>query len=175
MRALKQHAFWSFALIALAITPFALAHAQVTVTAADPATAPQGTVSLDVTVSGSGFDSSAAVAFLVTGTTNPGGITVKKVSVKGPKKLIATIDIADTAIVDKFDIEVTLSSGRKGKGTTLFSVQAKTNDPCAVIGLDFPAFIYVQSTGTSRDIRVADSTGTCRWTSERACPPKAFP
>ena len=76
----------------------------------------QGTVSLDVTVTGNGFNSSAQVKFLVTGTADPGGITVKKVTVKGSKKLIATIDVADTAVVNKFDIEVALSNGRKGKG-----------------------------------------------------------
>ena len=47
------------------------------VTAADPSSAAQGTLSLDVAVSGSGFDSSAIVDFLVTGTTNTGGITVQ--------------------------------------------------------------------------------------------------
>lgn len=149
-------------LIALAILPLGLAHAQVEVTSADPSSASQGTVSLDVTVNGNGFDSSAEVKFLVTGTTNPGGITVKKVVVRGSKKLIATIDIADTAVVDKFDIEVTLSSGRKGKGTTLFSVQLKTNgDPCAAPGLDFPAFTYAQQSGSTQQIYVADATGTC--------------
>ena len=46
-----------------------MTHAQVTVTAADPSSAVQGTVSLDVTVTGSGFNSTASVKFLVTGTT----------------------------------------------------------------------------------------------------------
>jgi hypothetical protein len=125
MKSFKPHVLSGLALIALAFIPFGLATAQVTVTAADPAAAPQGTLSLDVIVTGSGFDSTAAVSFLVTGTTNPGGITVKKISVKNTKRLVATIDIADTAVVDKFDIEVKLSNGRKGKGTTLFSVQRK--------------------------------------------------
>lgn len=96
------------------------------VTAADPSSAPQGTISLDVAVSGNGFDSSAAVTFFVTGTTNPGGVTVKNVRFIGSKKLIATIDVADAAAVAQFDIEVRLSGGRKGKGTTLFAVQAKS-------------------------------------------------
>ena len=46
--------------------------------------------------------------------------------------------MADTAIIANFDIEVTLDSGRKGKGTTLFAIQPKTADPCAVTGLVFP-------------------------------------
>ena len=134
---------------------------QVEVTSATPAEAPQGTLSLDVTVAGNGFDSSAQVSFLVTGTINPGGIVVRKVKVTGPKKLIATIDIADTATVSKFDVEVALSGGRKGKGTSLFAVQAKTNDPCAALNLDFPAFTFWRWSGQDRQIYVADASGQC--------------
>jgi len=131
----------------------------VQVNAADPSSAPQGTMSLDVTVSGSGFDSSAQVDFLVTGTTNPGGVIVRNVRVTGPKKLVATIDVADTAVIDKFDIQVSLSGGRKGKGTSLFAVLTKTNDACAN-ALNFPSFVYVEAAGQSAT-RVADQTGKC--------------
>lgn len=114
---------WFFALLLFVSS---LAQAQdVEVNSADPSSAQQGTVDLDVEIAGSGFDNSAAVEFFVTGTTNPGGITVKNVKVRGNKKIIATIDVDDAAIVDEFDIEVSLSRGRKGKGTTLFSVQQK--------------------------------------------------
>jgi hypothetical protein len=146
----------------LALIPLGAAQAQVAVTSANPAEAPQGTISLDVTINGSGFDSTAQVTFLVTGTTNPGGITVKKVAVRGSKKLVATIDIADTAIVDKFDIEVALTSGRKGKGASLFAVQPKiNNDPCAALNLDFPAFTYRVQSAKGQQIYVADATGKC--------------
>lgn len=148
-------------LLLLALGPIGTAWAQVKVTAADPASTTQGTVSLDVTVSGSGFNSTANPRFLVAGTTDTGGVTVTKVVVHGSNKLVATIDVAETASVSKFDIEVTLSSGRKGKGTTLFSVQAKTNDPCTRPGLEFPAFTYWRQSGTSRQLFVADATGTC--------------
>jgi len=165
MKSFKPYVLSGIALIALALVPFGLATAQVTVTAAEPAAAPQGTLSLDVTVSGNGFDSTAAVSFFVSGTADPGGIAVKKVAVRGSKKLVATIDIAAAAVVDKFDIEVRLSNGRKGKGTTLFTVQAKSpnNDPCAAPTIDFPAFTYVVTTGVSRStgIYVADATGQC--------------
>jgi hypothetical protein len=42
-------------------------------------------------------------------------------------ELVTTIDVADGAVLTNFDIQVTLDSGRKGKGTTLFSVKAKPN------------------------------------------------
>jgi hypothetical protein len=165
MNTFKQHALTSLALLVIALSPVGATWAQqVTVTAADPASALQGTLSLDVAISGSGFDSTAQVEFLATGTTDPGGITVRKVVAKGSRKLVATIDIADTALVDKFDIEVTLTSGRKGKGTTLFTVQAKTTgsvDPCSTPGLDFPAFTYSKNTGSTRYLYMADSTGVC--------------
>src|SRR5262245_18918623 len=115
--------------VSLLLSPAAQTAPPIQVTAANPNSAAQGTLSLDVEVSGSGFDSSAAVDFLVTGTTNPGGIAVKKVVVVGSKKLIATIDVADSAVVASFDIQVTQSGGRKGKGTTLFAVQKAGSQP----------------------------------------------
>jgi hypothetical protein len=157
----RKHWVALFALVLLALGPVGAAWAQVLVTAADPSSATQGTTSLDVTISGSGFDSTAQVQFLVTGTENYGGIVVKKVSVRSSKRLVATIDVADTAVVDRFDIAVTLSGDRKGKGTTLFAVLRKTNDPCAVDGLDFPAFVFARASGTTQELAVSDATGTC--------------
>jgi hypothetical protein len=152
--------------LALAVAmflPATVSAQEVQVTSANPPEAPQGTLSLDVTVAGSGFDSSAQVEFLVTGTTNSGGITVRKVKVTGPKKLIATIDVADSAVIDKFDVQVSLSGGRKGKGTSLFTVLAKgSNDPCAAPGIDFPAFTFRGATESTEEvIYVADASGTC--------------
>lgn len=163
MNIVRNRHFSTLILGVLWLLPLGAAQAQVAVTSADPSSAPQGTVSLDVTVNGNGFDNSAAVSFLVTGTTNPGGITVKKVSVRGSRKLIATIEIADTAVVSNFDIQVELSGGRKGKGTSLFAVIPKVNsgDPCAAPGLDFPAFVYWQQSGSDQQIYIADSTGNC--------------
>ena len=162
MKTLKHLGFATFALLMLALAPLGVAEAQVKVTAATPASTYQGTVSLDVVVNGSGFDRTAKVQFLVSGTTNPGGITVRKVVFNSSSQLVTTIDVADTANIANFDIVVMLDSGRKGKGTTLFAVKSKTTDPCAKAGIDFPAFIYWVITGSSsRDMYVADSTGTC--------------
>ena len=161
MNLTRQIALSTLSLLMLALAPGGAAWAQVLVSSADPSSAAQGTVSLDVTINGSGFDNTAAVKFLVTGTTDTGGITVKKVNVRSAKRMIVTIDVADTAIVNKFDIEVTLSGGRKGKGTTLFAVLRKTNDPCAVVDITFPAFTYRQVNATTGTIFVADATGKC--------------
>src|SRR5688572_450057 len=114
---MKRCKMLSLLALVLALLPVTYAAPPVMVTAADPASTIQGTLSLDVAVSGSGFDNSAAVKFLVTGTSDTGGVTVKKVTFGSSKKLIATIDVAESAVVNKFDIEVILSQGRKGKGT----------------------------------------------------------
>ena len=116
-------------LLVLGLAPIGAAVAQIKVTAAMPASAVQGTISLDVVVSGSGFNSSAKVQYFVTGTTNPGGITVKKVVYRNSNELVTTVDVADMAVLANFDIQVTLSNGRKGKGTTLFSVKPKPGNP----------------------------------------------
>jgi hypothetical protein len=92
------------------------------VASADPSVAEQGTVNLDVVIGGRGFDQSAHAQFFVTGSTNPGGITVNSTAFRGPKKLVANIDVSQDAVLDKFDIEVQLSGGRTGKGTELFTV-----------------------------------------------------
>jgi hypothetical protein len=116
-------------LLVLGLAPIGAALAQVKVTAATPSSAYQGTIALDVSVAGSGFDPSAKVQYFVSGTANPGGITVRNVRFNSSKELVTTIDVADTADLASFDIVVTLSSGRKGKGTTLFSVRAKSTGP----------------------------------------------
>ena len=85
--------------VLLAFIPIGIAQAQVKVTAATPASTYQGTVSLDVVVNGSGFDNTSNAQFVVTGTTNPGGITVKKTVFHNAKEIVATIDVADTAVV----------------------------------------------------------------------------
>jgi hypothetical protein len=134
MNTWKKIAIACLSLTVLGVAPAGAAPPQIKVTAATPASAEQGTIALDVVVSGSGFDKSAKVQFFVSGTTNPGGIIVRNVKFNSSSELITTIDVADTAELASFDIQVTLSSGRKGKGTTLFRVAAKPkpNDPLPV-------------------------------------------
>lgn len=117
-------------ILLLGVLALGTAQAQeVEVNSADPASAEQGTVNLDVSIAGKGFDNSAQVFFLITGTENPGGITVNSVKVRGSKKIIANIDVATDAATADFDVEVRLQSGRKGKGTTLFKVLQQNGNP----------------------------------------------
>ena len=85
MNALTKLASAVVALVILALVLMGVTWAQVKVTAANPASTTQGTVSLDVTITGSGFDSTAKAKFFVSGTSDTGGITVQKTVVKGSK------------------------------------------------------------------------------------------
>jgi len=110
------------------------------VTSADPAFAVQGTLGLDVTISGNRFDSSIDVVDFVLRCKpsaepciDPGVIKVNKIKVRGSKKIIVNIDVSDKVSLpddyDVHDIEVrSTTGGRGGKGTT-FKVQSKDTNP----------------------------------------------
>ncbi len=106
-----------------------IAHAQeIEVKAADPNSAEQGTLGLDVKITGNGFAKGAKVRFfLFENEEDDGGILVNSVKVRGSKSLIVNIDVPDDAVIGDFNVEVLLN-GRKGKGTArLFFVKANTN------------------------------------------------
>src|SRR5262245_23797004 len=109
---------------------------QVQVTAADPTSAAQGTVNLNVKVTGKGFKNGAKAKWFVTGTTDPGGVTVNSTSFVSSTEVTANITVADIAVIGNFDIQVLNSDGRGGKGTELFAVTAKGNsNTSAVVAL----------------------------------------
>ena len=113
-----------FACLLIAAAPLPAAP-PVQVDAADPPEAEQGTVNLDVRVLGNGFDNGSAVDFFVTKTKDPGGVTVNGVVFVSSQELVANIDVADDAVVSPFDIQVTTTRGRRGKGTETFKVLQK--------------------------------------------------
>ncbi len=108
---------------------------EIKVTSAEPPSAPQGTLNLNVTIRGSGFKTGAKAKFFVTQTQDPGGIGVNQTTFISATELVANIDIADTAVINKFDIEV-LSNGRRGKGTELFAVTEKGNSLASLIPVE---------------------------------------
>lgn len=99
----------------------------VTVTAADPNSGLQGE-SLPVIISGEGFDAGSSVRFLVSGTRDDSQILVHSVTFDADGTLTANIQVRDDAQVFEYDIEVRSASGRRGKGTSLFSVKSKNGD-----------------------------------------------
>lgn len=105
---------------------------QIQVTAADPNTAAQATVNLNVLVKGKGFKKGAVAKWQVTGTEDPGGVTVNSTTFVNSTELVANIDIAETAVISLYDIQVRNSDGRIGKGTEMFRVTEKgTGKPLA--------------------------------------------
>jgi hypothetical protein len=157
----KSLLFPAISLVVLTFAPLGVAWSQVKVTAATPSSTVQGTVSLDVVVSGSGFDSTSSAQFFVTGTSRDGGITVQKTVFRSSKEVVATIGVADTAEVASFDIQVSLSSGRKGKGTTLFMVKQKvaTVDPC--LGATAAFVVDKESSNGPRTLYLTNASATC--------------
>src|SRR5215470_14003230 len=99
--------------------------AQVQVDSATPSAAPQGSINLDVAITGKGFEKGATAQWFVTGTTNPGGVTVNSTRFKSASQLTANITIAADAVINGFDIVVRNANGRTGKGTDKFAVTLK--------------------------------------------------
>jgi hypothetical protein len=78
-----------------------------------------------VTVTGNGFKRGARAQWFVTGTTNPGGVTVNSTAFNNSSQLTANITVASGAVISGFDIVVTNTDGRTGKGTDKFAVTAQ--------------------------------------------------
>src|SRR3989454_10833500 len=125
---MKSKHCW-FVLLALAAAVNFLsalsAIAQIQVNCTTPSAAPQGTVNLNVTIKGSGFKKGAKAQWFVTGTTNPGGVTVNSTTFNGSSSLTANITVAPDAVISGFDIVVRNADGRTGKGTDKFAVTVK--------------------------------------------------
>jgi len=101
------------------------AQGQIQVTASDPMAAEQGTINLNVKVTGKGFKNGAKAKWFVTGSTDTGGVTVNSTTFVSSTEVTANITVDDAAAVSNFDIQVTNADGRGGKGTELFKVTAK--------------------------------------------------
>src|SRR5207237_252638 len=101
------------------------ATAQIQVASTNPSAAPQGTINLDIAITGNGFKKGAVAQWFVTGTTNPGGVTVNSTAFKGATQLTANITVASDAVISGFDIVVRNADGRTGKGTDRFAVTQK--------------------------------------------------
>ncbi|HEV2352504.1 MAG TPA: hypothetical protein VG028_21935 [Terriglobia bacterium] len=120
-------AFLSLVAIILSATPSPLLAQTIQVTSAVPNTAAQGTINLNVVVGGSGYKKGAQATWFVTGTTNPGGVVVNSTAFNSSSQLTANITVSSTADLSSYDILVTNTDGRSGKGTKLFSVTSPGN------------------------------------------------
>jgi hypothetical protein len=114
----------------------------VAVTAANPATGEQDTLSLVVKITGRNFAPGAQSQFLKSGSNDPSGITVRGTQFVSASEVDATIDIAASASLSFFDVRVTNTNGRSGKGSDLFKVVEK-QAACSTAPLDASKFQLV--------------------------------
>jgi hypothetical protein len=154
-----------FGLICSWRIPLSQAQGQVQVTGADPPAAEQGTINLNVKVSGKGFKNGAVAKWFVTGSTNPGGVTVNSTTFVSSTELSANITVADGAVIASYDIQVLNSDGRGGKGTELFAVTPKGQNTCGtdVTNLSISIYKFTDATNTTTynmwpDLTNADGT-----------------
>jgi hypothetical protein len=103
------------------VPTFARAAGGPTVSAANPASARQGTVTLDVQISGSGFDQGSVASWQLNGVTYP-KIAVNNTKFVSSTSLTANITIALDAATVTYDIAVVTRTGKKGIGAELFTV-----------------------------------------------------
>ena len=96
--------------------PSQLLAQNIQVTSATPPAAAQGTINLNVAIGGNGFKKGAKAAFYLTGTTDPDGVAVNSTSFKSSSQVTANINVSDTTNIANFDIVVTNTDGRTGKG-----------------------------------------------------------
>ena len=81
-------------LLAILFLGAGMAYAQkVQVKSADPSAAEQGIINLGVTINGNGFDDGSVATFLLSGTTNPAGITVHNTQFVNSRKLVAKLRV----------------------------------------------------------------------------------
>ncbi len=131
---------------------------QIQVTSADPNTAPQATVNLNVLVKGKGFKNGAVAKWQVTGTEDPGGVTVNSTTFVSATELIANITVSETAVISLYDIKVRNSDGRIGKGTELFSVTEKGTGPPQACSTPTPILTSTASCTTAGQAGCLDTT-----------------
>jgi hypothetical protein len=94
--------------------------AGVTVTSATPDIGIQGTT-LDVVVSGSGFDRGSRVDFARDGVVDP-KLHINSTTYRTTGELVANVTIAADAVAARYDVAVTTATGKKGIGTERFAV-----------------------------------------------------
>ena len=101
------------------------ATAQIQVTSTSPDAVPQGTIDLNVTINGKGFEKGATAKWFVTGTTNPGGVTVNSTTFNSSTQLTANLTVAIDATLGGYDVVITFARARTGVGTDASTITPK--------------------------------------------------
>ena len=102
-----------------------------TVTSTLPSEANRDTT-LDVQITGSGFDSGSRASFERDGVADP-RVRVNTTRFVKSTSIVANVTIAADAVTDFYDVAVVTGSGKKGIGTELFAVEVRAS---ALVGGD---------------------------------------
>ena len=116
-----------------------------TVDSVEPESATQDTT-LDITVSGSGFDEGSTVE-LERNDDVAEGITTNSTTFINKRRVVANITIAADAELGKYDVAVTTSRGRKGIGIELFELVYELVDLGTAPGFSNSAALDLAETG----------------------------
>src|SRR5438874_13737505 len=102
MRSLRYASLLLGVLGTLLVAGSVSATAQIQVASTNPSAASQGTINLDIAITGNGFNQDARAQRIVTGTTNPGVVTVTSTTFKGSAQLTANITVEPVAVLSRF-------------------------------------------------------------------------
>ena len=89
----------------------------------EPAHVMREAATLEVAILGGGFNAATAVRFLLTGTSDPGGITVRRVKLVDPRKLVATVEIDSKVAPGYFDVQIGGEQRDEVRGRSLLLVE----------------------------------------------------
>ncbi len=133
----------------------------VTVKAASPDTGSQSTT-LDVTVTGSGFESGMVATWELHGVADPNQVRTNSTRFVNSRQVIANITISSDATLAKWDVQVA-SKGKGGIGTELFTVKINGNiDTTPKGNLVFENTVNVSAPGQTPNFQSALITGDFR-------------
>lgn len=106
-----------------------------TVTSTTPSYAYQGSVNLNVTINGSGFDHGTTASWYLNGAPYA-KITVNSTSYVSSSQLVANISVASDAQINSYDVVVTTSTTKQGIGSDCFVVTLAVAVPVVGRGIN---------------------------------------
>jgi hypothetical protein len=130
----------------------------VTVASTNPPGAPRDTT-LDVTISGSGFSRGAVAKWSLNGDTTL--VHVAATRLVSSTQLVATVTVPATAPVASYDVQVTLSDGKKGVGAELFVVTLADPTITWLVPLDDAGLAFRSDHQFSNGTYSAYANGVC--------------
>ena len=135
--------------------------AAISVTSASPDSATQDTT-LDVTVSGNGFESGATATWTLAGIENSDEVRTNSTRFVSSRQLVANITISANATIGKWDVLVRVG-GKGGIGTEAFAVKQKPQvDTSPRVNIVFDNVMNLAAPGTAPQLGPTGIQGDSR-------------